>query len=138
RDGVPITIPSPPPDYIRIVSGLGDAVPGVIVLMPANRAETLRGVLELASFPPKDERQAALLDELMPLLAANTEILERSLHTEALLKETQEQAARMEAQAVRLEQQSHEMTAQQAALASTDRWYRSIIASAPDGALVVD
>lgn len=133
-----ITITKPPEDYIQINSGLGESTPGVIAVLPVLQADSVRGVIELAAFKPFSGREIALLDELMPVLATKLELLERGLKTEMLLKETQEQAARMEAQAAQLEEQSVEMEAQQAALTSTEQWYRSIIAKAPDGAVVVD
>ena len=137
-DRKPITLTRPPEDYIQISSGLGEATPAVIAVLPIIQADALRGVVELAAFSPFGQREMALLDELMPALGTYLELLERSIAAQTLLKETQEQAARMEAQAAQLEEQSVEMEAQQAELAATEAWYRSIITKAPDGALVVD
>ena len=134
----PITITKPPHDYIQISSGLGEATPAVIAVLPIIQAGTLRGVIELAALQPFSPREMALLDELTPVIGTHLELLERSVKAQTLLKETQEQAERMEAQAAQLEEQSVEMEAQQAELAGTEAWYRSIIAKAPDGALVVD
>jgi two-component system sensor histidine kinase/response regulator len=134
----PITITKPPADYIQIGSGLGEATPAVIAVLPIIQGGTLRGVIELASFKLFSPREMALLDELAPVIGTHLELLERSVKAQTLLKETQEQAERMEAQAAQLEEQSVEMEAQQAELAGTEAWYRSIIAKAPDGAIVVD
>ncbi len=135
---VPIILRQPPPDYVRIGSSLGEASPGSIIVLPILRNERLLGILELATLAAFDTRDQALLDALMPTLAMNLEILERSVKTNRLLVETQRQSRAMQEQAATLEEQAEELEAQQAALKDTEAWYRSIIESAPDGMLVCD
>lgn len=125
----PIHLTQPPADYVRIGSSLGEAVPRMIAVLPILRNERLLGVLELATFADFGHREEALLDALVPILAMNIEILERSVRAKKLLVETQQQAAT-------LEEQAEELEAQQLALKDTEAWYRSIIESAPDGMLV--
>jgi len=127
----PITLTQPPPDYVQIGSSLGAAAPKLIMVLPVQRNERLLGAVEIASFAPLGEREQALLDGLMPILAMNLEILERSFKTNKLLEETRQQAQV-------LQTQSHELQAQQTILQDTEAWYRSIIESAPDGMLVAD
>ncbi|MFI3156418.1 MAG: response regulator [Methylococcaceae bacterium] len=134
----PIMLTNPPKDYIKIGSGLGEAAPNTIAVLPIMHMSEVVGVLELASFQPFDERAALLFDTLMPVLAMTIRILERNINTQRLLKETLEQAGRMEIQAVQLEEQAVEMEAQQAELKETEIWFRSIIESAPEGMIVVD
>ena len=129
---------SAPKDYIRINSGLGEGPPACISVMPIIMGERVLGVLEMASFQTFAEREQALLDALLPVLATSLEILDRNLKTKELLLATQEQAERMEKQAAQLEEQTVEMEAQQAELLETENWFRSIIETAPDGMLVAD
>ncbi|MBM7060310.1 response regulator [Pseudomonas sp. UL073] len=119
-----ISLDQLPADYLHITSSLGDAAPRAVTALPLLRGERLLGVIELASFRPLTASQQSLLDELLPLLAMNVEILERTVHTHQLLDETRAQAAQMEAQ--------------QQVIQTTKAWYRSIIESAPDGMMVVD
>ncbi|HSB96960.1 MAG TPA: ATP-binding protein, partial [Spongiibacteraceae bacterium] len=135
---VTIALTDPPADYISINSALGESAPRVIVILPILHNERLLGVLELASFQPFNKRDKDFLDELLPVLGMSMELLERSLHTQKLLKESQQQAQRMEMQAAQLEKQSVEMEAQQAELIQTEAWFRGIVEAAPDGMLVVD
>jgi len=135
---LPITLTDPPADYVSINSGLGESAPRAIVILPVIHNERLLGVLELASFRPFDKREMDFLDGLLPILGMSMELLERSLHTRRLLKESQQQAQRMEMQAAQLEEQSAEMEAQQAELIQTEAWFRGIVETAPDGMLVVD
>ncbi len=138
REKSPITLTNPPEDYIKIGSGLGEAVPKAIAVLPVLHGGDLLGVVELAAFKSFGEREHNLLDSLMPVLAMSLEILQRNLETQVLLKETQQQAQRMEVQAAQLEEQTVELDAQKAELKMTESWFRSIIESAPDGLLVAD
>jgi two-component system sensor histidine kinase/response regulator len=117
----PITISNPPPDYMRIGSSLGEGVPRTIVVIPVLRNERLLAVVELASFSQFDDRQQALLDGLMPTLAMNLEILERTVKAKQLLQETQCQAESMERQAGRLAEQTVELEAQKVALLNSSQ-----------------
>jgi PAS domain S-box-containing protein len=134
----PIMLTQPPPDYVRIGSSLGDAVPVAIVVLPVLRNERLLGVVEIATFEELSAREESLLDGVMPILAMNLEILERSVRTNKLLDETRQQARAMQEQAAALEEQAVELEAQKDAITATEAWYRGIIESAPDGMLVAD
>ncbi|MCX7143537.1 MAG: PAS domain S-box protein [Proteobacteria bacterium] len=127
-----------PKDYIRIGSGLGEGQPACIIVLPVIHAERVLGVLEFASFQQFSERDRGVLEDLLPVLAASMEILDRSARTKELLVATKEQAERMEKQAAQLEEQQVEMEAQQAELSEAENWFRSIIETAPDGMLVAD
>jgi PAS domain S-box-containing protein len=133
-----ITLNDPPEHYLSISSGLGEAAPKYIRIIPVVNNNRLLGVLELASFKAFSEQDNALIDEIDPILAMSMEILERNIHARRLLTETQEQASRMEAQAAQLEEQAVEMEAQQAEIKDTEIWYRGIIEAAPIGIIVVD
>jgi signal transduction histidine kinase/CheY-like chemotaxis protein/CHASE3 domain sensor protein len=94
-----VTLTSLPPDYFRIGSGLGDSPPTQTSALPAMSQDALLGVLEVASFRPFNSQEQALLDELLPVVGMSLDILQRNLHTQALLGQTQEQAAQLEDQA---------------------------------------
>ena len=138
KERSPITLTNPPADYIKIGSGLGEATPQCIAVLPILHTNQLQGVLEVASLRAFHEQEVGLMDALMPVLGMSMEILERSLEAQHLLKETQLQAQRMEVQAAQLEEQTVELDAQKAELKETETWFRGIIESAPDGMLVVD
>jgi HAMP domain-containing protein len=75
RDRRSVTLADPPPDYLRIVSGVGAAAPVQVLASPLLSKDTLLGVVETATFHPLDSRQTALLGELMPLAAMSLEVL---------------------------------------------------------------
>ncbi len=134
----PITISNAPDEYIKISSGLGEAMPRNISVLPVMLDGRVLGVVELASFDAFTMRQKTLLEDLFPLLAISIEMLERNLKTQKLLEETQKQAERMEIQAAQMEEQAVELEAQQVEMKTTEAWYRGIVESAPDGMMVLD
>jgi signal transduction histidine kinase/CheY-like chemotaxis protein/CHASE3 domain sensor protein len=97
-----LTLTSLPPGYFQIGSGLGQAAPSQTSALPAMSQDALLGVLEVASFRPFNAQEQALLDELLPVVGMSLDILQRNLHTEALLGQTREQAAQLEDQATEL------------------------------------
>ena len=135
---IPITLTDPPEDYVRIGSSLGEGVPRTIAVLPLLRGDRLLGVIELATFDRFGETGQSLLDGLMPILAMNMEILERSNKTQQLLKETQRQAESMERQAARLEEQTVEMEAQQAEIKAAEERSRLILGAVKDGIVGLD
>ncbi|UUZ52956.1 PAS domain-containing protein [Massilia sp. H-1] len=107
-------------------------------MQPLVHAGRLMGVLELASFQAPGEAEVALLDALLPKLAVTMEIMARNHAVQVLLEKTRRQAADIEAQSRRVEQQSAELASQQVALKATEAWYRGIVKAAPDGLMVID
>jgi two-component system, sensor histidine kinase and response regulator len=83
-EGKPITLRDIPDDYIRIVSGVGEAPPRFIVAFPLSSLERVQAVVEVASFSPLTSPQQALLDEVAGGAALNLEILQRNLKTHEL------------------------------------------------------
>ncbi|MBX9935938.1 MAG: PAS domain S-box protein, partial [Burkholderiaceae bacterium] len=134
----PILLQPPPAHYVHAGSALGDALPHAVLILPVLRNQRLLGVLELAVLDRITAQEQTLLDDLLPLLAMNLEILQRSLSTSQLLDETRRQAQALQEQAATLEEQAVELEAQQNSLRDTEAWYRSIIESAPDGMLVTN
>lgn len=87
-EGKPILIEVPSQTYWRISSGLGAAMPQMVTVMPIQHNDTVLGVIELATLHPLNTDDMSLLNELMPLLALNLEILRRNQHAEKMLATT--------------------------------------------------
>ena len=130
QDRAPVSLTGLPPDYLRIASGLGAAMPQRVFASPLLSKDTLLGVVEMATFRSFDSRQHALLGELMPLVAMSLEILQRNLRTQELLGRTQAQE-----QPARLRSRN---AGEQERLRETEQFFRSVLELAPDGLMVVD
>ena len=138
RTKAPARLDGLPPGFLRIASGLGEAVPGAVAAWPVVSREEVLAVLELATFRPLRPREAALLEELLPVVASSLEILRRNLKTRELLERTQEQARELEKQTMALSESQEELVAQQASLKATEERTRLILESTADGILGVD
>jgi CheY-like chemotaxis protein/signal transduction histidine kinase/HAMP domain-containing protein len=80
-----------PEEYLRIRSGLGEARPADILVLPAVFEGQLKAVLELASFENFGVNQLAFLEQLMEVIGIVLHTLEANLRTETLLKSLQAQ-----------------------------------------------
>jgi two-component system C4-dicarboxylate transport sensor histidine kinase DctB len=82
----PIRLDSPPEDYIRIISGTGQAKPSYLLLRPLIQNGMLVGVVELAGLDNMAEQHLDMLQELEPVAAACVNIIDRKqqFHAEFL------------------------------------------------------
>ena len=107
----PIQITRPPPDYVRIVSSLGEAPPEAILALPVLSGGKVLAVIELAALRLFGPREEGLLEGLLPMLAMGLEILERNVRTQRLLEATQQQAQELERQKEEIEAQRRSISA---------------------------
>jgi CheY-like chemotaxis protein/HAMP domain-containing protein/putative methionine-R-sulfoxide reductase with GAF domain len=78
-----------PQDYIRVSSGLGEAAPRQIVVLPVLFEGEVKAVLELASFESFDENRLTLLEQLAESIGIVLNTIEANMRTEELLKQSQ-------------------------------------------------
>ncbi len=133
-----IIITNPPEGYLTISSGLGEGKPANIAVYPVSHNGRLLAVIELASFVRFGDVEQAFMEGLMPILAMNLEILERSQRTRQLLEESQHQADKMERQAAQLEEQTVEMEAQQREIKAAEERSRQILEAVKSGIVGLD
>ena len=91
-----IIINNPPPDYVKINSGLGEAPPTNIVVLPVLFEGQIKAVIELASFTPFNEIQFAFLDQLTESIGIVINTIEANMRTEELLKQSQSLAQELQ------------------------------------------
>jgi two-component system sensor histidine kinase/response regulator len=101
-----IRIDHPPADGLRIVSGLYETRPAVLLLIPLIQKRSAIGILELALHTSPDIRIRLLLEELPAVLSPILEIHRRNLRTERLAEEIQAQANELDAQKTALQSNS--------------------------------
>ncbi len=98
-----------PPDYLRISSGLGEAAPATIVVLPVLFEGVVKGVLELASFDHFSATHLAFLDQLMESIGIVLNTIEANTLTEDLLKQSQSLAGELQTQQEELWQTNQEL-----------------------------
>ena len=104
-----------PSDYVRINSGLGEAAPLNIIVLPVLFEGSLRAVVELASFSPFSVTHQAFLDSITESVGIVLNTIQAATLTESLLKQSQSQAEELRSQQEEL-RGSNEDLARQARL----------------------
>ncbi|SMG15786.1 PAS domain S-box-containing protein [Marivirga sericea] len=102
-----------PDDFVKIKSGLGDAPPKNIVIMPLMTNEKIEGILEVASFQVLPDYKVDYLKKLGESLATSFSMNKINANTKKLLELSQEQEEQMRSQAEELHQNMEELQATQ-------------------------
>jgi len=108
-----INLTALPEDYIEITSGLGDAPPNNLLILPVMHEEVLIGVLELASLKKFDDNQVQLGETITESLASSILNARVNSKTTELLQKSQQQAAEMAEQEEEMRQNMEELKATQ-------------------------
>ena len=109
----PIYLTQVPSDYVKITSGLGEAVPRSVYVQPVKTADEIVGVLELASFEELKDFEKQFIERAAENIASAI-ISSRTTHRiKFLLTESQQQAEEMKAQEEEVRQNMEELQATQ-------------------------
>jgi HAMP domain-containing protein/CheY-like chemotaxis protein/signal transduction histidine kinase len=113
-----ILITNAPDDYIQISSGLGEAKPMNIIVLPIVFEGQVLAVMELASFNRITETYQTLLDQLTDSIGVVINTIQANMRTEELLAQSQTLAEELQSQQEeltetnkRLEQQAKSLQA---------------------------
>jgi HAMP domain-containing protein/GAF domain-containing protein len=98
-----------PNDYIKITSGLGDAKPLNIIVLPIVFEGQVKAVMELASFDRFNPTHETFLDQLTESIGIVLNTIEANMRTEDLLKQSQSLARELQAQQEELQQTNAEL-----------------------------
>ena len=102
-----------PQDYFMIKSGLGDATPTSVILVPLKTEDKVVGVLEIASFQELPPYRQEFLLKASESIASSITTMKINEQTSRLLAESQEMAEEMRAQEEEMRQNMEELHATQ-------------------------
>jgi HAMP domain-containing protein/signal transduction histidine kinase/CheY-like chemotaxis protein len=91
-----------PEDFIYIATGMGEAPPRCVAVLPVLFEGETKAVIELASFSAFRPNHLAFLDQLMANVGVILNMISSSMRTEELLQELKRSNAELEAQAAEL------------------------------------
>lgn len=109
-----------PENYARIRSGLGEALPKQLVIVPCIINKEVKCVMELAAFQEISDIQLEFLHLISSGIAINVDLAENRNKTEQLLEKTLEQSEELQVQQEELQQTNEELEEQTKALRESE------------------
>src|SRR5437762_271448 len=106
----PILLTRVPADYIQISSGLGEAPPLNIIVLPVLFEGEVKAVIELASFNPFGAIHQIFLDQLTESIGVVLNMIGANMRTEQLLQQSQGLTQELQTQSNALTIQQEELT----------------------------
>src|SRR5205807_6195268 len=104
-----ILITEAPPDYIKVTSGLGEAAPINIMVLPLLFEEQVLGVIELGSLRPFSEVNQTFLEQLIETIGVVLNTIMANMRTEELLEQSQRLTQELQSQSKELQGQQEEL-----------------------------
>ena len=98
-----------PHDYIHVTSGLGEAPPLNLIVLPVLFEDEVRAVIELASFEPFSQIHRLFLEQLTESIGVVLNMIGANMRTEELLKQSQSLADELKEQSNELQRQQNEL-----------------------------
>ncbi|MER5362175.1 HAMP domain-containing protein [Streptomyces sp. NPDC002785] len=111
-----IQVDNVPPGYLKISSGLGEAPPAHVIVLPVLFEGKVLGVIELASFQPFTHIQRDFLNQLAEMIATSVNTISVNTKTEKLLEQSQELAEQLRDRSKELENRQKALQASNAEL----------------------
>jgi HAMP domain-containing protein/CheY-like chemotaxis protein/signal transduction histidine kinase len=105
----PILLQNVPDDYIQITSGLGEAPPRNIIVLPILFEGDVKAVVELASFLPFSQIHQTFLDQLAESIGVVLNMIQANMRTEELLEQSQKLTQELQSQSQELQLQQAEL-----------------------------
>src|SRR5204862_2760864 len=114
-----------PPEFLRISSGLGEARPASVVILPALFEDDVKAVIELASFGQFSDTHQSFLNQLMESVGIVLNTIAATMRTEGLLKQSQLLTAELQAQQEELKKTNDRLEQQAASLRESEELLRA-------------
>ncbi|MEX0908117.1 MAG: response regulator, partial [Gemmatimonadaceae bacterium] len=104
-----ILLTNVPDDYVTIVSGLGEAPPRNIIVLPVLFEGEVKAVIELASFQPFSQIHQLFLDQLTESVGVVINMIAANMRTTELLEQSQGLTHELQNQSEELKRQQEEL-----------------------------
>ncbi|BFO15852.1 hypothetical protein SHKM778_22400 [Streptomyces sp. KM77-8] len=111
-----ILVHDAPSGYLKISSGLGEAPPAQVIVLPVLFEGQVLGVIELASFTPFTHIQKDFLNQIAEMIATSVNTISVNTRTERLLSQSQELTEQLRERSAELEQRQKALQASNAEL----------------------
>lgn len=116
-----------PQKYVKITSGLGDATPTALLLVPLKLNDNIFGVIEIASFNHIPEYHINFVQRIAELMASSVSNMKVNERTKNLLQESQALTTQLREQEEEMRQNMEELLATQEDLKRKEGKYLTIL-----------
>jgi len=116
-----------PENYFSITSGLGDAQPNCLLIVPIKKDEELLGVIELASFKVFEPYEVEFVEKIMESVAATLASIKINTRTKELLSKFEVQSKEMAEKEAEMRQNIEELQAIQEEGQKKEQTYQDLI-----------
>lgn len=127
-----------PEDYITITSGLGDAPPDALVIVPLKVNDEIHGAIELATFGKFEEHVIKFIETVGESIASTLSTTKINIRTSQLLEKSQQQSEEMAAQEEEMRQNMEELQATQEEAARRSAEMESLLNALNSSYLVIE
>lgn len=100
-----------PANYLRITSGLGEATPRFVALVPIKANEVTEGVLEVAGFKELPDFEIKFIEKVCEAFASVIHSIKSNEETRTLLEATKRQTEQLQSQEEKIRQNMEAMAA---------------------------
>jgi signal transduction histidine kinase/HAMP domain-containing protein len=112
----PLVVTDLPADYVKISSGLGEAAPVNLMILPIVFEDRVLGVIEAGSFSRFTRVHQDFLEQLMETIGVSVNTIIANSRTDALLTESQRLAAELQSRTGELQSRQEELQSSNAEL----------------------
>ncbi|MCD0484708.1 HAMP domain-containing protein [Streptacidiphilus sp. ASG 303] len=105
----PVMLRDAPPGYLKIASGLGEASPAHVIVLPVMFEGRVLGVIELASFSSFTSVVLDFLEQIAEMIGVTVNNISVNTKTEGLLLESQRLTAELSMRSAELEARQEEL-----------------------------
>ena len=116
-----IALTDVPQDYIKVGSGLGEAAPADILVMPVLFEDQVLGVIELASLRPFSDVNRDFLDRITETIGVVLNTIRANMRTEELLEQSQGLTQELQKQSEELRNTNDELQEKASLLSEQNR-----------------
>jgi len=110
-EGSTVVLKAVPNGYTHITSGLGEATPTSVLIVPMRYNEKTEGIFELAGFTQWQDYQQAFVEKATEYMAAAISTLRSTMKMKQLVEQMQSQTQQLHAQEEEMRQNMEELSA---------------------------